>query len=228
MRRFVGRAALAVALACALIPSAGCCAIFCRRDPPPAPSRLRRDSPHDTIRFLVDAIRRRGTTEIYETLHPAFVTASGDYSLADFSAGFDYFEDEFRADADRLDRAVLGEPIVDQGITWVSVKEGTSSADIGFVNVPTLRVSVDDEFFPEITAKIPRVSRVATIEDDTLLIAVPIPLGGQGASVAGAAVKRVELANNWLLYDIRNTSGIRIADVLKNESGALQQRKPKQ
>lgn len=224
MRRLAGRAALVFAAAFATAPAAGCCAIFCPPKPVKGPARLHRDAPRDTIAYLVDAIRRRSPNEIFETLHPAFVKASGDYSLADFAAGFDFYYDDFSADADRLDKAAFGAPVVDQGITWVKVTSGASGADIGFVNVPGVTVAVDDEFFPEIATKTKRIATFARIEGDTLVIDGPIPLGGAGSAVAGSAVKRIEFANNWLVYDIRNTDGIRLTDVLKNSSGALQKK----
>lgn len=215
------RAACAAVLAAALLAAPGCCGIaraMCP-SPPPATARhgITRDTPRDTIRFLVDAIKRNNPSDIYATLHPKFVQASGGYSLSEFVSAYEYFREEFQSDAARLDEAIVDEPFDRDGLRWWKVHDGDAYVYLAFINQPRARVLLDDEYIPEIVSRVGSVSRAVEVDGDTLVVTAPIPLQGQGSLVSESMVKRVEISNDWLVYDMREPQGIQFADVIQRE-----------
>lgn len=214
---------LLVALAASLLAAPGCCGIaraMCP-SPPAATARtgITRDTPRDTIRYLVDAIKRNNASDIYATLHPRFVDASGGYSLSEFVSAYEYFRDEFQQDAARLERATIDEPFERDGLRWWKVHDGDASVYLAFINLPRARVLLDDEYIPEIVSRVGKVSGAVAVDaaSDQLVVTALIPLQGQGSLVTESMIKRVEISNDWLVWDMREPQGIQFADVIQKE-----------
>ena len=217
-------ASAAVLLACTALP--GCCAwvrLICPQPLVEGPPRLTRDSPLEAVDFVVDAFRRRSPGEVFASLHPSFVAETGGYSGTEFATGYDLYEAEFREDAERLAGAPRGRPSARaDGSVRVDVGDEEAGITLIFVNVPATRVVLDDDALPEIRDALtlpsggapPRLGSVVTVEGDRAGVRVGASLGGAGALVDPATVRRIEFHDDWLLRRVENARNIRFVDVL--------------
>jgi hypothetical protein len=210
----------ALALAAGGAPLGGCCALalkMCDCPPQTVPQRATRDTPGGSVDYLVEAFRRRAPAEVYESLHPDFVASRGGFSLGDFATAFAYWEDDFRADAERLAVATRDPVQMKDGRAWIHLSEGDASVWLVFQNRPASRVLLDDEVVQEIPGALPSLAEAVAVEGDGLVLRRPIPLQGLGDMVDPAAVRRVELFQDWLLYEIVEPRNIRFVDRIRDE-----------
>lgn len=209
-------AALVLALAAA--PLGGCCAIartVCDIPAPETPQRNARDTPLRAVDYIIDAFTRRAPSEIYESLHPAFIEKEGGFSAAQFATAYDRFEPEFRADGARLKKAIRDKPRRKGAEMWVYVHDDEgASVWLVFVNRPGSRVLLDQEFDDEIVDDLPEggVAAMVAVDGDGLALTRPVGLRGRGGDVDPASVRRVEIYQDWLLYGVAQPRNIRFVD----------------
>jgi hypothetical protein len=215
------RAILAVLVAvAAAAPLGGCCAIarsMCAFPAQTTPQRASRDTPDGAVDVVVEAFRRRAPGEIYESLHPEFVARNGAFSLSDFSTAFSYYESDFRADAERLARAKRTPVRMKDGLAWIFLQDGDASLWLVLKNRPGSRVLLDDEVVDEIRGALPDLSEVVAVDGDGLVLRQSLPLQGQGDFVDPSKVRRVELFQDWLLYEVVQPKNIRFVDRIVEE-----------
>lgn len=211
-------------LAGASLALGGCCAwarALCPQPPVAGPARLSRDSPEEAVDYLIDAFRRRAPQDVYGSLHPEFIRATGGYSGMDFATGYDLYEAEFRADAERLARAPRREAeFLADGLARVVVADEEAGITLYFLNVPSSRVVLRDDLVPEIPGRVPPIGSSVVVEGDELRVTITAPLQGQGAFIDPATVRRVEFHDDWLLYDLKDPRNIELAEVLDRMGGS--------
>ena len=213
--------ALALTAACA--PLTGCCAIaltMCDMKVGKA-VRATADTPLGAVDHLIEAFRNRSPSDVYEALHPDYRNAvvKGGFSLNEFAAAHDHYRADFEADAEMLAGARRTGPVpIGPATVAVRLDAGDASVVLVFRNEPASRVFVDDpEFADPIRGTIPSVAEMVAVEGDGLVLARPVPLRGQGDFVDPAKIKRVELYQEWLLYDVQEPRNIRFVDRIREE-----------
>lgn len=210
-------------LAACSAPVTGCCAIaltMCDLEVP-KPVCATADTPLGAVDHLIQALRNRSPADVYEALHPDYRLAvvEGGFSLNEFAAAFDHYQADFESDAELLAGARRTGPVVlAPGVQSVRLDAGDASVVLVFRNEPASRVFVDDPDFPgPIRGRIPGVPAMVDVQGDGLAVTRPVPLQGQGDFVDPAKIRRVELYDEWLLYDVREPRNIRFVNRIREE-----------
>lgn len=203
----------------------GCCGFaraFCPVKAPDAPPRLHRDTAEEAIDYLVDAFRRRDRADIYQSLHPDFRAQYGGFSQAEFTSAFDEYEHLFREDAEDFAQAQRTPTAksangVFQGVRLDSLS-GQMTVLLVFKRTTRAYVKLDDDFVPESLGAVPSMGETLQIEDGWVFLKEPVYFEGLSGVSPDQAV-RLELHDDWLLHDVRNASGVRFIDRLRQMQG---------
>ncbi len=215
-------------VAASALPGCGTfCAVFCRQDPVKSPPRATRDTPEEAIDFLIESFRNRRVNDIFESLHPAFVRENGEFTAAEFNAGYERYEAAFLADAESL-AAAMRSPVTylenGAGITVRNFQNG-AEVTLWFQKVPRVRILTSDDWVPELSGPVD-VEGLFAIEEGRLFLAREIDLtaipGVESATVAGLRgedVRRFEVHDDWLVRQVQGARNIQFLDKLDEYVG---------
>jgi hypothetical protein len=216
----VHRVLRSLTLVAAALGISGCCSIAqlaCGFDAPEAAVRETRDTPEQTINYVIGAVSVRDVTSIFETLHPQFVERYGGWTASDFAVGFDRYEDEFVDLAALLKEAQRTAVVWEDGDAYIRVQNGESHAVLVFRNAPRYRIHLKDEELPFIEGPLTDVAGSIHMEGGKLTVTRALELRGY-EGIPPQLVKRVEMFDDWLLLDVPQYEGIAFMELMEEQS----------
>lgn len=200
----------------------GCCSLaraLCPVEPAlVADTRLTRDTPEESLDYLVAAFRDRRIADIYDSLHPDFRARYGDFSLAEFTSAFEEYEDLFQEDAERLRTADRAPTQLNPEGTHaaLAVRSGDMRGLILFRRRDIAYVKLRDDFVPESRAVTPPIGSIVAIEDGWVRPTQPVRFEGlQG--VDPSAILRLEYRQEWLVHELRDVQGVRFLERIEEQ-----------
>ncbi len=214
------RALLGLALAVALgLP--GCCSLARGLCPVEQAlkenTRLTRDTPDESLDYLVEAFRDRRVADIYNSLHPDFRDRYGGFSLAEFTSAFEEYEDLFREDAGNLGSAKR-EPAkysVNGLLGGIQAASGDMRAILVFKRVDKAFVKRVGGRVRESEAPIQPIGSMLQAEDGLIMPTLPVKFAGMSDAEPHQIV-RLEYRVEWLLYELRDVHGIRFVERIED------------
>jgi len=209
------QSSLVVLLAVGALGLTGCCSIARALCPVEQPrdgnTRLTRDTPEDSLDYLIAGIDDRRVADIFDSLHPDFIASYGGFNLAEFTSAFDEFEDAFQADADALRTATRVETRLGPYGASIAVRGGALSGRIIFKRRDVAFVKTTNDFVPESRAVIAPLGTLIRNEDGEIVVGQPVKFAGMD-SIEPSEIVRLEYRQEWLIYELREVKGVQLVE----------------
>jgi hypothetical protein len=219
----MGCKALLVVLLAAATTLPGCCSIARALCPVEQPlvgdTRLTRDTPAESLDYLVSAFRDRRIGDIYDSLHPDFRARYGDFSLAEFTSAFEEYEDLFQQDAEALRTAERATTRMNPERTHgaIAVRNDDMGAIVIFRRRDVAYVKLDDDFVSESRVLTPPIGTLVSVDADGWVVPMqPIRFEELGG-VDPASIQRLEYRQEWLVHELRDVRGVRFLERIEEE-----------